>query len=226
MADAKRAARGPSDTPDARQGEMVRPVSERLRDAREELEAKLLRLEEDERDQSLLSSQQLTVADIERAMAAAADAGGNSPPKTELDVQLAQRLALDRPIVDSSGADDPFAGLVQENRELSERLRDTREALKTERNRAEAAETELVRLQLQNTVGLRQLVGTGGAEAPTSGNTEAECSPYPARMHLSVRELVEENTQLRAAATSLEEQLHAAKLELALTQEELERRTL
>jgi hypothetical protein len=45
-------------------------------------------------------------------------------------------------------------------------------------------------------------------------------------MHLTVRGLVEENTQLRAAATSLEERLLAAKLELALTQEELDRRTL
>ena len=41
-----------------------RPVSERLREAREELEAKLLRLEEDERDQPLSSggTQRLLIA--------------------------------------------------------------------------------------------------------------------------------------------------------------------
>ena len=111
------------------------------------------------------------------------------------------------------------AGLVAENRELSGRLQETRDALKHERARAESAEKELVRLQMQNAVGLRQLVGS-------AGDTTAAGSPYPARMHLSVRELVEENTQLRGAATSLEEQLLAAKLELALTQEELDRRTL
>ena len=173
--------------------------------------------------------QPLTVADVERAMAAA-DGGGSAALDAEaaaLEAQLARRRGLDRPIVDSSGADDPFAGLVAENRELSGRLQETRDALKQERARAESAERELVRLQMQNVVGLRQLVGTDGAGAAASGDTTAEGSrPYPARMHLSVRELVEENTQLRAAATSLEEQLLAAKLELALTQEELDRRTL
>eukprot|EP01043_Picozoa_sp_COSAG02_P012306 COSAG02_NODE_473_length_21601_cov_136.065994_11_plen_154_part_00 len=153
-------------------------------------------------------------------MEAASD--GQSDAGTALEAQLARRRALDRPILDSSAADDPFAGMVAENRELSGRLQETRDELKRERARAESAEKELVRLQMKNVVGLRQLVGTDAG----SGDTAAEGSPYPARMHLSVRELVEENTQLRAAATSLEEQLLAAKLELALTQEELDRRTL
>ena len=203
-------------------------VGERLREAREELEAKLVRLEEDERDQSLLSAgAPLTAADVERAMEAVealSDGGGDAgalAAGTALEAQLARRRALDRPILDSSDADDPFAGMVAENRELSDRLQETRDELKRERARADSAEKEVVRLQMQSLVGLRQLVGT---DAP--GDTAGEGSPYPARMHLSVRELVEENTQLRAAATSLEEQLLAAKLELALTQEELDRRTL
>jgi hypothetical protein len=208
-----------------------RPVSERLREAREELEAKLLRLEEDERDQPLSSggTQPLTAADVERALGSAAAAGGDGEGAgLELDEQLARRRALDRPLVaDSSNADDPFAELATETRELSDRLYETRDALKQERARADAAEQELVRLQMQNAVGLRELVsgGGGGDEGapPLDGDTGAA---YPARMHLTVRGLVEENTQLRAAATSLEERLLAAKLELALTQEELDRRTL
>lgn len=194
-----------------------RPVRERLREAREQLEAKLLRLEEDERDQLLAAAQPLTLADVERAVAAVA--ADDCHAQTGLDVQLARRRALDQPILDSSVADDPFAGMVAENRELASRLQETRDALQQERTRADTAERELVRLQMQNTVGLRQLVGT-------SSDGTADGSPFSARIHLSVRELVEENTQLRAAAASLEEQLLAVKLELALTQEELDRRTL
>ena len=108
------AARGGAAGPGSKQTAAVgsgRPVSERLREAREELEAKLLRLEEDERDQTLLSGQPLTVADIERAMAAAEDGGRCAHAETELDIQLARRVTLDRPLLDSSAADDPFAGV-------------------------------------------------------------------------------------------------------------------
>ena len=120
---------------------------------------------------------------------------------------------------DGGSADDPFAGIQKENAELSARLLETRAELAQERARADAATQELVRLQLERDVGLRQLVGGPQDQQQTEG-------PYPARQHLSVRDLVVENTSLRAAATSLEQQLLAAKLELALTQEELDRRTL
>lgn len=111
MTDAQMVARGGAAGPGSKQVGSGRPVSERLREAREELEAKLLRLEEDERDQTLLSGQPLTVADVERAMAAAADGGSSAHAETELDAQLARRVALDRPLLDSSTADDPFAGV-------------------------------------------------------------------------------------------------------------------
>ena len=64
-----------------------------------ELEAKLLRLEEDERDQPLSSggTQPLTAADVERALGSAAAAGGDGEGAgLELDEQLARRRALCR----------------------------------------------------------------------------------------------------------------------------------
>ena len=203
-------------------------VGDRLREAREELEAKLLRLEEDVREQRLSSAaaaagDQLTAGDIERLLAASSSGGGEpgvgSGGGSALEAQLAKRRALDAPIADGGSADDPFAGIQKENAELSARLLETRAELAQERARADAATQELVRLQLERDVGLRQLVGGPQDQQQTEG-------PYPARQHLSVRDLVVENTSLRAAATSLEQRLLEAKLELALTQEELDRRTL
>ena len=209
------------ETPRLPQGGVT--VGDRLREAREELEAKLLRLEEDERDQRLgAAGDQLTAADTERLLAAA-DAGepggGGGGSGSALETQLARRRALDAPIPDGCSADDPFVGVQKENADLSARLLETRAELAQERARADAATQELVRLELERDVGLRQLVGGPQEEQQAEG-------PYPARLHLSVRDLVEENTSLRAAATSLEQRLLEAKLELALTQEELDRRTL
>ena len=129
--------------------------------------------------------------------------------------RLAQRRELDRPL-SSAEADDPFAAQAAEVGELSSRLVETRAELERERARADKAEQALLALQLAKEKSVRELCAD--AEGPDG--------PYAGGTHRTVRELVEDNTQLRGHAAALEEQLIQAKLDLALCQEELERRSL